>query len=184
MAMGKPTRIVTLLCAVLFSALAGAQTQPRTWRLDFYQTGGPGIEAYSFDRLVVEPLAWPDHPAINVESAMTGNYRFEVIEANGRVSFSRGYDPAFAEWLTTAESKKLRRTFHDSLRFPAPSGPSEVVLRKRNADGGYDEVWRHAIDPADSFIDRAAPPRQQLIAFERHGEPRTKVDVLLLGDGY
>ena len=61
--MRKPVRALVLLCAVLLSSLAGAQTQPRTWRLDFYETGGPGIEAYSFDRLVVEPLAWPDNPA-------------------------------------------------------------------------------------------------------------------------
>jgi len=177
-------RSLTLPCILLVATFVDGQEQPRTWRLDFYQTGGPGIEAYSVDRLVVEPLAWPDHPAINVEATMTGNYRFEVTEASGRVIFSRGYDPAFAEWLMTAESKKLRRTFHDSLRFPAPRGPSAVVLRKRNADGGYDEVWRHSVDPADPFIDRAAPVRHQVITLERHGEPGVKVDVLLLGDGY
>ena len=65
--MRKPVRALALLCAILLSSLAGAQTQPRTWRLDFYETGGPGIEAYSFDRLVIEPLAWPDNPAANVE---------------------------------------------------------------------------------------------------------------------
>jgi hypothetical protein len=177
-------RSLTLACILLTVTFVNGQDQPRTWRLDFYQTGGPDIEAYSFDRLVIEPLPWPDRPAINVEATTTGNYRFEVIEAGGRVIFSRGYDPAFAEWLTTAEAKKLRRTFHDSLRFPAPSGPAEVALRKRNADGGYDEVWRHSVDPADPFIDRAPPVRQQVITLERHGEPRTKVDVLLLGDGY
>src|SRR5688572_33210072 len=116
MAMDKPVRALVLLCALLFSSLGGAQTQPRTWRLDFYQTGGPGIEAYSFDRLVVEPLAWPDNPAANIEPVPTGNYRFEVIDAEGRVTFARGYDPAFAEWVTTAEVRQVRRTFHDSLR--------------------------------------------------------------------
>src|SRR5919108_6213423 len=177
-------RSLTLACTLLSVTFVGGQEQPRTWRLDFYQTGGPGIEAYSFDRVVVEPLAWPDHPSINVETTMTGNYRFDVVDATGSAIFSRGYDPAFAEWVTTAESKKLRRGFHDSLRFPAPRGPSEVVLRKRNADGAYDEVWRHRVDPEDPFVDRAAPPRQRLIELERHGEPQTKVDVLLLGDGY
>ena len=164
--------------------VVGAQEPPRTWRLDFYQTGGPGIEAYSFDRLVVEPLAWPGNPASDVEKSPTGNYRFEVVDAGGRVMFSRGYDPAFAEWVTTAEVRRVRKTFHDSLRFPAPAGKAEVVLYKRNARTTYDEVWRYAIDPADIFIDRSPPARQQAIEVERHGDPRTKVDVLLLGDGY
>src|SRR5918995_5635051 len=152
MAMGRPTRVLILLGAVLLSSLAGAQTQPRTWRLDFYQTGGPGVEAYSFDRLVVEPLAWPDKPTANVDERLTGNYRFEIVDAGKRVIFARGYDPAFAEWVTTAESKKMRRTFQDSLRFPALTVKADVILKKRTEAGGYNEVWRHALHPADPFI--------------------------------
>ena len=184
MAMSKSARPLVLLCALLVSSLTGAQTQPRTWRLDFYDTGGPGIEAFSFDRLVVEPLAWPDNPSANVDATLTGNYRFEIVDGSGRVLFARGYDPAFAEWVTTAESKKMRRTFQDSLRFPALSAQADVVLQKRAPDGSYAEVWRHSIDPADPFIDRSTPARQQLIEIQRSGEPTTKVDLLLLGDGY
>jgi hypothetical protein len=175
---------LALVAALLGSVLAGAQEPARTWRLDFYSTGGPAIEAYSFDRLVIEPLAWPDAPAAGIELTRTGNYHFEVVDEAGRVVFARGYDPAFAEWVTTAEVRTVRRTFHDSLRFPALAGKAEVVLRKRNPDGGYDEVWRHAIDPADRFIDRSATPRQQALEIERHGAPAAKVDLLLLGDGY
>ena len=177
-------RLLVLTGALTSLSLLSAQQPPRTWRLDFYQTGGPGIEGYSFDRLVIEPLAWPDSPAANVDARLTVNYRYEVIDAGGRVVFARGYDPAFAEWVTTAESKRIRRTFHDSLRFPAISGKAEIVLRKRNGDGGYDEVWRHAVDAADAFVDRSTPARQSLVEIEKHGEPQTKVDLLLLGDGY
>jgi hypothetical protein len=184
MTMRRATRILTLLFAVLLSSLAGAQTDWRTWRLDFYQTGGPGVEVYSFDRLVVEPLAWPDSPGANVDTRLTGNYRFEIVGAGNRLLFARGYDPAFAEWMTTAESKKMRRTFHDSLRFPMITVKADVILKKRTEAGGYKEVWRHAIDPADPFIDRSTPERHQAIQIERHGNPPTKVDLLLLGDGY
>jgi hypothetical protein len=183
-AMCIPVRPLVLACALVWVSIIAAQEPPRTWRLDFYQTGGPGIEAYSFDRLVVEPLAWPDNPAAHVDARLTGNYRYEVIDAGGRVVFARGYDPAFAEWVTTAESKQLRRTFHDSLRFPAIPGKATVVLRKRNGDGNYDEVWRHPIDAADPFIDRSLPARQSLVEVEKHGDPPAKVDLLLLGDGY
>jgi hypothetical protein len=175
---------LNLALAFLLCATGDAQEAPRTWRIDFYQTGGPGIEAYSLDRVLVEPLPWPDHPSASIERTPTGNYRFEVRDSSGRVVFSRGYDPVFAEWVTTAEAKRIRRTFHESLRFPAPAGKADVVLTKRNARAGYDEVWRVALDPADVFIDRSPPARQQVIAVERHGEPAAKVDVLLLGDGY
>lgn len=172
------------MAVVLATAFARAQEPPRTWRLDFYQTGGPGVEAYSFDRLVVEPLAWPDNPVANIDASMTGNYRFEVVEQNGRVVFSRGYDPAFAEWVTTAEAKKLRRTFHDSLRFPALAAKAVIVLQKRTREGTYQEVWRYEVDPADPFIDRSVAERHRPVEILRSGEPATKVDLLLLGDGY
>ena len=177
---------IRIATAIVLLALttAGAQEQPRTGRLDFYSTGGRGVEDYSFDRLVIEPLPWPDSPRSNIDPVPHGNYRFEVLDAAGRVTFSRGYDPVFAEWVTTAEVREVRRTFHDSLRFPAPAGKTTVVLYKRNGEQGYDEVWRYAIDPASIFIDRSAPPRQTPIQVENHGDPRTKVDVLLIGDGY
>ena len=169
---------------ILSLTFVGAQEPPRTWRLDFYSTGGPGIETYSFDRLVVEPLTWPDNRAYDVDTRLTGNYRYEVVDPTGRVIFARGYDPAFAEWVTTAESKTLRRTFSDSLRFPALGAKASLVLKKRDQDGAYEEVWRHEIDPADSFIDRSTAPGQTLVEIEKHGDPQTKVDLLLLGDGY
>lgn len=175
-------RATLLLILLAFTAVSG-QEAPRTWRVDFFQTGGPGIEAFSLDRVVVEPLPWSGSPASAIDTSPSGNYRFDVVDAAGQIVFSRGFDPLFAEWVTTAEARQVRRTFSDSLRFPAPSGKVEVVLRKRNG-GTYDEVWRLSVDPADRLIDRAAPPRQRTIAIERHGLPAAKVDVLLLGDGY
>ena len=97
--MPMSARTGVLAAVLILTSLVAAQEPPRTWRLDFYQTGGPGIEAYSFDRLVIEPLAWPDNRASDVDPRLTGNYRYEVLDAAGRVIFARGYDPAFAEWL-------------------------------------------------------------------------------------
>jgi hypothetical protein len=180
----RRARLFVLVPAIVLIATASAQEPARTWRLDFNETGGLGNEVYSFDRVVIEPLAWPDNRGNDVDSTPTGNFWFEIVGANGRVIFSRGYDPAFAEWLTTAEPKQLRRTFSDSLRFPALASKATVVLKRREPDASYKEVWRHAIDPADPFIDRSRPAPQQLLEIERHGDPQSKVDLLLLGDGY
>jgi hypothetical protein len=60
----------------------------------------------------------------------------------------------------------------------------EIVVRRRQPDQSFAAVWRTSIDPRDPSVDRAPPPRQELIAVEHHGEPADKVDLLLLGDGY
>jgi hypothetical protein len=178
------TRLFVVLAIVTAAASSRAQQGPRTWRVDFYQTGGPGVETYSLDRILVEPLPWPGHPGTYVDRTDTGNYRYEVLDQQGTVVFSRPFDPVFWEWLTTSEAQTVRRTFHESLRFPAPSGKSHVIVRKRNTRGAYDEVWRLNVDPDDIFVDRSVSPRHEPIQIERHGDPPAKVDVLLLGDGY
>jgi len=86
--------------------------------------------------------------------------------------------------MTTAEAADSYRTFHESLRFPLPDGPVEVTVLRRREDQSFARVWQTRIDPADPFVMRAPPARQELLEIERHGEPADKVDLLLIGDGY
>ncbi len=179
----------SLLALGWLAAALGAAEPPATWRLDLYHTGGPApgggvVEIWSLDRVVVEPLPWPGHPAGNLDPSGAGKYRFEVRDPEGTLLYSRGFASIFGEWETTAEAGERHRTFHESLRFPASDGPVEVVVAKRDAANAFQEVWRVGLDPADMFLDRSSPPRQQLLEIEVHGPPPDKVDVLLLGDGY
>ena len=176
-------RLVLGLLLVTLSVNAQSMIGP-TWRLDYYHTGGPGLEAFSLDRIVVEPLPFPGHPSGFVDPASTGGYRFELRDAKGSVVYARGFSSIFAEWITTEEATTQNRTFHESVRFPAPDGPVSVVILKRGAKNAFQDVWRQAVDPKDMFVHRAAPDRQKVVAIEKNGESEDRVDVLLLGDGY
>lgn len=188
----------SILALILLTAAVptAAEDAPATWRLDYFHTGGPppgsdtgsGTEIFAADRVVVEPLPWPGHPAGYLDTSGTGLYRFQVLDAAGTAVYSRGFNSIYGEWETTAEARQVYRTFHESLRFPGlfgdPPAPVTVVVEKRGKDGSFHEVWRTTVDPDDPFVDPSPPPRQELLEIERHGEPRDKVDVLLLGDGY
>jgi hypothetical protein len=175
-----------LIAAVVWLAVeaAAGSAPPATWRLDFYHTGGKSPEVFAVDKIVVEPLAWSGAEGKTIDSSGYGTYRFELRDMTGRVLYSQGYGPIYAEWMTTAEAETENRTFHESLRFPAPTGVSEIVIYKRNEDNAFVEAWRTKIDPSNMFIDRSEPKRYTPIEVEHHGDPRNKVDVLLLGDGY
>src|ERR1051325_7412631 len=124
-----------LLALSLWPA-AGARRQsaPRTMRLDYYHTGTATEEVFSLDRAVVEPLPWPGNPRRAVDDSTLGKYFFEVKDAKtGRVLYSRGFASIYGEWETTDEARTLRRTFQESLRFPAPEAPVQIVLKKRDA---------------------------------------------------
>jgi hypothetical protein len=71
------------------------------------------------------------------------------------------------------------------LRFPAPAAPVSIVLKKRDAKNVFQDIWTTTIDPADQFIDRSKPTAPApLITIQKTGDPETRVDFLILGDGY
>ena len=119
----------------------------------------------------------------NLGPENAGAYRFGSPTSPRGPLYRRGFGSIFGEWETTAEASRLHRTFPESLRFPAPQGKVRVVVEKRQG-GDWREVWRVELDPADIFVDTAAPRRQQAMALERLGEPGDHLDLLLLGDGY
>jgi hypothetical protein len=158
-----------------------------TMRVDYFHTGGPdGRELVSLDR-VVNDGAWPGSRTQLVDGTNLGKYRFEVrARTGGELLFSRGFASIYGEWETTAEAKKVSRTYHESLRLPWPSGPVRVSLSKRQADNRFAEIWSTEIDPASRFVNRAAPagtPGRVWTVFE-NGAAESKVDLLVLGDGY
>jgi hypothetical protein len=158
---------------------------PRTLRVDYYHTGNSHEEWFSLDRVVLEPLEWPGNLNKSVDESQLGNYLFEVREqGSGKLVYSRGFNSVFGEWKTTEEALHGNRTFSESLRFPSPEAPVEVSLKERE-ESGFREVWKTVVDPRDKFVDRSRPPSPgALMKLQKMGDPATKVDLLLLGDGY
>ncbi len=178
--------IVLHISALFFVLSASAFAAPQTMRLDYYHTGGHQQELFSLDRVVIEPLPWPGDLSKAIDDTNLGKYFFEVKDqTTKRVLYSRGFASIYGEWETTDEAKSIVRTFQESLRFPAPATPVEVVLKKRDARNVFRDLWSTVIDPQDQFIDRSkSPAPAPVITIQKTGDPATKVDFLILGDGY
>ena len=158
-------------------------------RIDYYHAGNSRDEWFTLDRTVLEPREWPGNPEKAIDDSQLGNYLFEVREqGSGKLVYSRGFSSVFAEWKATDEAQHANRTFSESLRFPAPAGPVEVLLKERNEQNpaeGFHEVWKTTVNPKDKFVDRSRPTSPgALITFQKMGDPAGKVDLLVLGDGY
>jgi hypothetical protein len=177
--------LLRTLCLLLVTAFLAA-APPRTLRVDYFHSGTAASELFSLDRVVQEPLPWPGHPAKGLDDSNLGKYYFEVVDrATNKVLYSRGFCSIFGEWELTDEAKNQARTFSESLRFPEPSGPVQINVKKRDAQNAFKEIWSTTLDPKDRFIDRALPPSPgKLIALQQSGDPTDKVDFLILGDGY
>lgn len=166
---------------LLAAALAAA---PRTMRLDYIHTGNATEEHFALDGLALEG-EWPGRLDRAIDETNLGKYLFEVIDRKtNRLLYSRGFASVYGEWETTPEAKTQWRAFSESVRFPAPAGPVQVVVKKRDRENAFREVWSLVVDPASPAVDRSAPPVFKVWAVMKNGEPRDKVDLLLLGDGY
>ncbi|HYG08563.1 MAG TPA: M64 family metallopeptidase, partial [Pyrinomonadaceae bacterium] len=175
-----------LWLAILLSVFSLKTFAVETMRLDFYHTGNATQELFSVDRVVIEPLPWPGNPRRAIDESNIGKYLFEVRDQKtNRLLYSRGFASIYGEWETTDEAKTANRTFQESLRFPAPDAPVQILLKKRDARNAFREVWATTIDPRDIFISKAkVSPPARVIEIEKNGDPASKVDLLLLGDGY
>ena len=173
--------------ALLSLALAAASTPPKTFRVDYFHTGNATEERFGVDRLVVEPLPWPGNPRQSVDDTNLGKYFFEVRDrASNRVLYSRGFSSIYGEWELTSEAKIRFRTFHESLRFPVPNEPVQILVKKRDpTDNAFREKWSLIVDPKDIFVDPSPPPSAgALITLQSRGSSSEKLDLLILGDGY
>jgi hypothetical protein len=157
----------------------------KTMRVDYYHTGG-GRELFALDQVVPDG-PWAGSRTQLLDTTNLGPYFFEVIDCRtNQVIYSRGFASLYGEWETTDEPRQgIHRSFHESLRFPWPKQPVQVVVKKRDRANMFREAWTTVVDPSSRFVTSVdiKPAGKVWTVFE-NGPAATKVDLLVLGDGY
>ncbi|MBA2302689.1 MAG: peptidase M64 [Acidobacteria bacterium] len=157
-----------------------------TMRVDYFHTGGPKAgETFALDQVVIDG-PWAGSRAALVDDTNLGPYMFEVRDKTAALLYSRGFGSIYGEWETTAESKTLHRTFHESLRFPWPRDAVTVTVHKRQADNRFQRVWSLDVDPASRFVNRAPVTAHhgRVVPILESGPATEKVDLLVISEGY
>lgn len=159
---------------------------PATMRVDYFHGGNHDTEMFSLDQVVIEPLPWTGNMAQPIDKTHRGKFLFEIVDPeSGDIAWSRSFSSIYGEWETIGEAREINRTFHESVRFPAQDAVFELVIKKRGPGNRFDEVWRIKLDPADVLVHReSAMFADYVVAIHESGDPATKVDLLLMGDGY
>jgi hypothetical protein len=159
---------------------------PNTLRIDYFHTGNSETEIFSLDQVVLEPLPFAGDIQVPIDHTLRGKYLFEIIDPGSKtLLWSRSFSSIYGEWETTGEARAMHRTFHESIRFPNFEQTFEIVMKKRDAQNQFKEVWRTSIDPNDYLVHQeSAAWADQVVPIEIHGDPPHKVDLLIMGDGY
>ena len=156
-----------------------------TLRVDYHHIGTSTEEHLALDRVRVEG-PWAGSRTRLLDTTDLGEYLVEVADrATHTVMYTRGFGAIFDEWQTTGEALGgAWRAMPAAVRVPEPRRPIELRIRKRAADQSFRELWSAVIDPASRFVDRAPVPAGASWAIRDSGPVASKVDLLVLGDGY
>lgn len=184
-------RVTALLLLLLASLPLCAATFDdafidRTMRVDYFHTSTPkGDEILALDRIVNDG-PWPGSRTRLVDTSNLGKYYFEVIDRDtNQVIFSRGFASVYGEWETTPDVRERPATFQESLRFPWPKKPVQVVLKKRDARNAFQQIWSTIVEPDSRFVNPApVKPAGKVWSYLDNGSPSNHVDLLVIGEGY
>jgi hypothetical protein len=162
-------------------------------RVDLYHSGTDQEDVYTFDRAVRESL-WPGVRRQLIDPLGFGKYRVRIQDLRtGTPLFAQGYCTLFGEWQATDEAIKAgrRRTFEESVRFPFPKQGVRLSIDRREDRAGRDgrgefkEIYRMELDPASQPVGGDVQYRgYPLLEVHKTGDPRERIDILILGDGY
>lgn len=157
-----------------------------TLRFDYYHSGVADAEYVSLDELRLEG-EWAGSKKNLVNDMDLGLYLFEVLDTESeKVIYALPFASIFGEWQTTIEATDgTWRTFSESQRFPEPKKPFTLLLKKRNPDGSYKQIYQSEHDPKSRFINRSqVNDKNKVWKIFNNGPSEYKVDILVLGDGY
>ncbi|HEY4641259.1 MAG TPA: peptidase M64 N-terminal domain-containing protein, partial [Thermoanaerobaculia bacterium] len=181
-------RIILATLLLAFSARAAKFDDlflDKTMRVDYFHTGNHGEEIVALDR-VVSDGPWSGSRTHLIDTTNLGNYYFEVIDrTTNQVIYSHGFASVFGEWQTTDDAKEHAGTFTESVRFPWPRKPVQVVLKKRDKQNAFQQLWSALVNPDSQFVNKAdlKPIGKVWTVFE-NGPASEKVDLLIIGEGY
>jgi IgA Peptidase M64/Peptidase M64 N-terminus len=179
---------VTALFLAATSAFAASFDElflDKTMRVNYFHTGNHGEEIIALDS-VVSDGPWPGSRTRLIDTLNLGNYYFEVVDREtNQPIYSRGFASVFGEWQTTDEATQRAGTFAESVRFPWPKHPVQLVIKKRDTNGAFQQLWSTLIDPSSRTVNPSdRKPAGHVWNVIENGPPSEKVDILVIGEGY
>ncbi|HDZ41514.1 MAG TPA: peptidase M64 [Bacteroidetes bacterium] len=156
----------------------------KTLRFDFMLAG-------DHDTTIAYPLEMKEEPfyggSLNnlVDPFHYGNLRYYIYDTeSGELIYSRGYGSLFQEWQTTAEAKRISRSFYEVATLPFPKNEVRFVLKKYMKDGSLQKVYETLIDPGDYFIRKEPVKKAGHVRIAGNNDHHNAVDLAFIAEGY
>lgn len=157
----------------------------KTMRFDYYHTGNANEEHFAFDQIVSDGI-WAGSTTQLIDELNLGKYQYRIYdEETNELIYSKGFASIYGEWETTPEAKKEWGVFHESVRFPWPVKAAKLEILKRDANYDFQPIYEYVIEPDSRRINPMDLNSQyKIYNVVENGDPKTKVDIVVIGEGY
>ena len=187
--------IITLLLLLCMLMSISAQSfdkfnkyfEDSTLRIDYTHSG----DATSEEVEIVETFKygiWSGSRKNLVDNFNNGAYYFKVYDPSTKeVIYSKGFDSYFKEYQTSRDAIDGKvKGFEEVALIPFPKVPVQFAIEKRQDDNTFKKVFSLDVNPDEnSFCSiQLEQPDYKIIKSHIGGDPHSKVDVVILGDGY
>lgn len=177
-------------CLLFFSISVSAQEEfskyfyDKVLRFDFMFAG-------NYQKTTVYPVGMKEEPfwagslSNLIDPFGYGNFKYELYDSlSNKLIYSRGFCTLYQEWQTTADAKKIERSFYEVVTMPYPKNKTKFVLSIRERDGSFSTLYETMIDPRDYFIRKENPLNVTTKRISGTGDPNYSVDIAFIAEGY
>lgn len=171
----------------------------RTLRLDCLREGSSEHDTVWVERWCDRQSDWYGSYTHLIDSFNNGDYCIAIRDMKtGKLLYSRGYNTLFGEYKNTPKGLHTLCRFEETLLVPMPRSSVEIVLQKRDSLLRLTDATVVYFDPTTQILSTVSNQHVKTIqpsisaggtsdtafVLERHGSSSTKVDVVLVMQGY
>lgn len=157
----------------------------KTLRVNLIHTGNDSVESFKLNKIYDDGL-WYGRTKNLINPYRLGEYLYEVRDVQtDELLYSDVVSTVFGEWKKTGEAKEKTMSFNESIRIPYPQNDAKLLMYKIDSLNIIGPIWEHVIDDkAKSLVEPAKNHNNRLVRILDSGNPKEKVDIVILGDGY
>ena len=157
----------------------------KTLRINYIHTGNDSEESFKA-KYLYDDGPWYGRTKNLINPYYLGDYYYELRDVEtDSVIYSDGMSTYFSQWQNTLEAKFVKKSFNESIRVPYPAKDARLVMYRVDSLDVMHQVWEYVINRrAKTLVEPTPSHNNRVIRLLDSGDPKQKVDIVILGDGY
>ena len=158
--------------------------EEKTLRFDYFIGGNADTSIVFFKELRQEPF-WGGSQINLIDTFNLGEYQVQVFDSiTSQLLYSRGFSSLYQEWQTTAEAKKIDKSFAETVVVPYPKNTIKLKILRRLKNQTFVSLHELYVNPKNYFISKEQPHNYNVLQISGKHKPSQSLDIALIPEGY